>query len=499
MAGRRKERRARSLAMTFPEDRPETGGREVKGSRPAFWMAGLGSCLVLAATLTVPFLTSLFNASAPVNAAEGSVGGRLNIVLILTDDQPYHEQQFLPLTDSLLGQNGVTFTNYFVSTALCCPSRATTLTGLHSHHHGVLTNIAPQGGAASFSDTSTIATWLQARGYRTGLFGKYLNQYDTLTPWPYVPPGWSRWFAFVKPWYYGFQIVDRTTIVTYPATPFTSTNYSTNVLAKAAVSFIEYTPPKQPLFLYFAPFGPHAPAIADVADEGKFDSLPPYRPPNFNEPNVSDKPTWVRRLPLMTESEIVTADTIYRNQAEALQSIDRAVASILGALKRTGRLSRTVIIYTSDNGYSLGSHRWIRKSCVYEECIRQPLIVRAPGVTPRVDTHLVENIDLAPTIAEFAGTVPASPVDGRSFVGLLHDPLAEWRSEILLELMAGDAWKQFSAVRTGEYLYVEYIKGDREFYDLRVDPFELHNAVGDPANAATVADLQARLAELKAN
>jgi len=402
---------------------------------------------------------------------------------------------FMPLTNQLLGDNGVTFTHAYVSTPYCCPSRASLLTGLYAHNHGVIGNEAPVGGATLFDDSSTLATWLDDAGYRTGLVGKYLNDYWRVSP--YVPPGWDQWFALsnrdlgVGGDYQRYTLNENGVEVNYSGTG--SETYSTNVLREKAVEFIRTTPLDQPLLLYFAPNAPHTIIIPDPADAGKFADLEPYRPLSYNEADVSDKPAWLQSRPLLTGTQLEEIDALYRLQALALQPVDRAVQAIVDALEETGRLSNAVIVYTTDNGYALGDHRLTRKNCVYEICVKVPLLVRVPGLVPRTDDHLVQNIDLPVTLAGFAGITPPGPVDGDSLVNLLYDPQSLWRESVFLEVLdRPDLYiRNFQAVHTGQYVYAEYANGDRELYDLINDPDQLLNQIDNPAyNSVTT-----RLAE----
>ncbi|MEO8200406.1 MAG: sulfatase-like hydrolase/transferase [Gemmatimonadota bacterium] len=425
--------------------------------------------------------------------------GRLNIVLILTDDQRSNTMQYMPITMSLIGNQGVVFSNAFASTPLCCPSRASILTGLYTHNHHVITNFAPLGGAPAFTDTSTIGTWLQNAGYRTALVGKYLNDYDKLRPWPYKPPGWNVWQAFKLPEYFNYNMVEGTTEVHHGFAPG---DYSTDVLTAKAIAFIQSTPDSQPLFLYFTPYGPHAPAIPAPQDAGSFNGLLPWRPPSYNEADVGDKPTWVQGLPSVSQAKSDSNDAFRQRQIESLQSEDRAVGQIIQAMADAGRLDSTAIIFASDNGLAWGEHRYFTKNCVYEECIRVPLMIRAPGIAPRMDSHLVELIDLAPTLA-FWARLPAPParVNGLNLGPLLANPGAIWRTEILLEVLgrvpppAPEAL--FSAVRTDHYLYSELTTGEKELYDVQADPFEMNNLAGDPGMAGVIAQLKALLDPLK--
>ena len=423
---------------------------------------------------------------------------RFNIVLIMTDDQRPITLAQMPLTTSLLGNPGVQFVNGFANTPLCCPARATVLTGLYAHNHHVLSNQPPYG-APAFVDNSTIATWLQGAGYRTALIGKYMNMYDQKTPWPYQPPGWSYWAALKAAKYYSYTLVENGVQKNYGTT---AAQYSTTVLASKAVAFINSTPASQPLFLEFTPYAPHAPATPASTDKTLFGTLPKWRPPSFNELDVSDKPGWVRGLPRLTTTGISNQDKFRLNQLRSLQAVDRAVSDIVNALIQTGRMSTTAIVFTSDNGLSWGEHRWLAKNCLYDECIRIPFLVLAPGIVPRTDPSFVTLADLAPTFAEWSGVQVPGLVNGVSLVPLLANPGTPWRQEILVEVLAPDEAKlatesTFSGVRTQRYAYAEYTTGEKELYDMSVDPYQLTNIASNPANAALMTQLSALVAGLK--
>lgn len=439
------------------------------------------------ATATVPIIVN--NTSRP------------NIVFIVTDDQRYDTMQYMPLTTSLLGVDSIKFNNAFVSTALCCPSRATILTGKYAHNHGIYFTSAPNGGAISFNDSSTIATWLSDTGYKTALLGKYLNGYNLLSP--YIPPGWSEWHAFVKDStpepYYNYQINHNGVIQSYGSA---ATDYSTDVLASVSAQIIQNNPTNQPLFLYVAPFAPHYPFTPAPYDIGTFSNFPNWRPVSYNEADVSDKPQWVKNLPLIDPATALQGDLNHQMQLESLQAVDRLVQLIINTLSAKGILNNTIIFFTSDNGLSWGEHRFLDdKVCVYEECSKVPLWIKVPAVSPRIDNNLVENIDFAPTIADFAGVPVPAGVNGTSMVNLLSDSQTSWRSELLLE-----GWGHygaltnlygFKAVRSGQYTYAEYNNGDKELYDLTVDPFQMNNVVNDPFYLVIKTQLQNSLNILK--
>jgi N-acetylglucosamine-6-sulfatase len=420
---------------------------------------------------------------------------RPNIVLINTDDQRWDTLWAMPVVRRTIVDRGVTFSNSFVVNALCCPSRASILTGNYSHTTGVYGNRRPHGGFNSFRDRSTIAVWLHRDGYHTALVGKYLNLY----PGGYVPPGWSWWNAIVMNpelgnYYYNYPLSIGTHVVQYGDAP---RDYSTNVLANRAVRFIESR--RGPIFLYFAPWAPHKPAIPAPGDGNSFGSLRPFRPPNYNERDVSDKPEYLQRLPMLDASHTKALDLSRRRQYQSLLAVDRAVGRIEQALRQTGRLKNTMIVYTSDNGLAWGEHRWTNKQAPYEESMRVPLVIRYPpfGSSARTVRKMALNIDIAPTLAHLAG-VSTGSVDGRSLLPHLRGTPTPWRSDFLIEHLdtALPRVPTHCAVRAQHELFVVYASGTREYYDLRRDPFELQNRARDPQTDDTRRVLRARLHEL---
>jgi len=425
-----------------------------------------------------------------------------NIVFILTDDQDAASWSFMPSLQSGIVASGTLFPGYFNSVSLCCPSRATLLRGQYVHNHGVLTNRLPNGGYGRFLEleleASTIATWLQAAGYRTALFGKYLNGYpdrdDQLIPKTHVPPGWTEWASPVDGVEYSnfnYTLNENGTLVAYGAE---ADDYMTDVLREKAVDFIARRS-AEPFFLYLATYAPHsggntgggvvpAPRHATL-----FPDLQAPRPPSFNEEDVSDKPAHVRNLTSLSPMRVATIDRRYRSRIQSLQAIDEMIAAVIAALEQAGILDRTYVFYTADNGFMLGQHRIASgKRHPYEESIRAGLAVRGPNVPAgRVLPHLVGNVDLAPTFAALAGAPAPDFVDGRSLAALLSGippDTADWRRRFLIEVFTGGdgdgdddgGLPEFHGVRTADRSYVEYAGGERELYDLAADPDQLANA-----------------------
>jgi arylsulfatase A-like enzyme len=431
-----------------------------------------------------------------------AVRGRPNLVLILSDDQRWDTLEAMPQVQSKIVDHGITFANSFVVNPECCPSRASILTGQYSHTTGVYKNDPPNGGFKSFRDGDTVATRLHDAGYTTALLGKYLNGYARTR---YVPPGWDRWVAFTTSAqgagdgdYFDYELsIDGTASIHGHAVK----DYSTDVLADEAVSFIQAADPNRPLFLYFAPRPPHEPPVPAARNRVAFSGLPPWRPESYNEADVSDKPRYVRAVPLLGPKRRDDLDELRIGQYRTLLALDQAVGRIVGALAGTHRLTNTLLVYASDNGYLWGEHRLLRKLVPYEESIRVPLAIRydAKIAVTRTDPHLVLNIDWAPTFAQAAGIRLAQP-DGRSLLPLLATPSPgelSWREDFLVEhLQSWDKVPTYCAVRAQTWIYVRYATGETEYYDLAADPLELDNLSDDPSRATVVAAADRRLRSL---
>jgi arylsulfatase A-like enzyme len=418
-----------------------------------------------------------------------------DVVLILTDDQRADTLWAMPKVRSTLVDQGITFPNGFVVNPLCCPSRASILTGNYSHTTGVYRNSQPHGGFSSFDDRSTLATWLHGVGYRTALVGKYLNGYRG----QYVPTGWDHWFVTFG----GSRYFDYTINADGESRKASSdpSEYSTDILATDATQFIRSTEPDRPLFLLFAPHAPHSPATAGPMDAESFPELAAWRPESYDEADVSDKPGYIRQQERLSASARAKVDRFRADQYRSLLSVDRAVAHLIETLDETGRLSRTFLVFTSDNGMLWGEHRWNTKIVPYEESIRVPYVVRFDplGGRARIDERFVLNIDLAPTFAALAGVAnPGS--DGESLLPLLRGAETSWRVDFLVEHMGlhRPQVPTYYAVRSDPYVYVRYGTGETELYDLRMDPLQLDNRARGPGYDRIKGTMRRRLEELHA-
>jgi arylsulfatase A-like enzyme len=430
---------------------------------------------------------------------------RPNVIVINTDDQWAGSIGYMPTVVRELAEKGVTFANAFAPNPVCLSSRASFLTGNHSHTHGLLGNGTPAGAALHFigPDRETIAVWLQSTGYRTAMFGKYLNGYashcgESICP---VPPGWDEWYAFLDDGYHDYRLTENGRIVPYGSDPEA---YSTDVLRDRALAFLD-AHPGEPLFVYFAPFAPHAgsrddgylPIPAPRHAQLLLGLVRPWRPPSYMETDVSDKPAWIRARPAMITGLLASYwDQYQRLALESLLAVDEAIAALLAKLEEQGRVTDTIVMFTSDNGYSRGEHRLFGKLCPYDECARVPLLIRYPRVLrdrPATIRRLAATIDLAPTIAEWA-RVPAErmpPLDGLSLARLAQGDDAGWRDAILLEQWEGT---RYGGVRTAEWKYVAHKTGERELYDLVNDPLELASVTR--RYPAIAAQLESRIVDL---
>jgi N-acetylglucosamine-6-sulfatase len=430
--------------------------------------------------------------------AEAQTTSRPNIVFVMTDDLDERSMEQLGGIQQVMGSNGTTFKNAYVSYSLCCPSRATILRGQYPHNHDILYNDPPLGGEAKFRnlgrDTSTIATWLNDAGYQTKYIGKYMNGYTDL----YKPPGWDEWSVL--------QGDPRNNQVNDDGRSVTLTDHSTDVFANEATDFIRRSSANAaPFFIFIGTKAPHTPPEVATRHQDQFATTSLPQPPNFNEVDVSDKPAWVRKYTMRTEAQIDLLQQEYRNRLRSMLSVEDLLRQTITTLQEKGELNNTYIFFTSDNGFHLGEHRLPPdKKTPYEEDISIPLIIRGPGIPANaVRDQLVINNDFAPTIAELAGVNIPSFVDGRSFAPLLSSsPPSSWRTAFLEEgyIPPEDGFPvpPHKSVHTQQYMFTEYDTGERELYDLSADPYQLQSISRTANSEQLYSTLESRLNALRA-
>jgi N-acetylglucosamine-6-sulfatase len=452
---------------------------------------------------------------------------RPNIVLIAVDDLDVSSYRrllqdgYLPNLQSVLVSRGISFENAFVTTPVCTPSRATLLTGQYAHNHRVARNEFPSGGVTVFNDTITLATSLRQAGYLTGFAGKYLNLYgnsdvnrdgsvdarDAL----YIPPGWDQWFAYVDPYasrmYQWVANANGSLVIAGTS----SNDYQTDALAFRATGMIDSFESRDsdPFFLMVAPTAPHQEVFPDLPFSRYSDAwlwtirpaarhagsiaLPLPNPPSFNEADMSDKPQWMQIRPSLNPADIVNLTRQYQDRLASMRAVDDLVGTLAAKLIARNEWERTVILFTSDNGFLHGEHRLPQKLVAHEESIRVPLAVAAPWLRPGTAAQVILNNDLAPTILELAGATSVIPMDGTSFASLLANPSrAPWRRRFLIERWPGRQslfeLPSYYAVRTGadgrsgsNRVMIQYADSSREFYDLSLDPNQIESIHADPS------------------
>lgn len=504
---------------------PRIRGRSVRGAGGRLARSGAAAALCLA----------WFAIASPIAAsAQSAPQKRPNIIVINTDDQALStmQEEYMPETILRIGGQGTTFNNSIVTTPLCCPSRASMLTGQYAHNHEVLRNAY----GLLRDKRNVLPEWLRRAGYRTAHVGKFLNGYEAAVDDRFeVAPGWDLWFTTLGPTrYLGYEVSANGRRIRFGKGRL---NYVTRILNRKALSVIRrFSPESKPLYLQLDHRAPHTEtgvnsrgrcgmkAIPEKRDAKRFRGELLPTPPSFNAADVSDKPSFVRDSPALTEDRIRTIARRYECGLGALWSVDRGVKQIVEELRRLKELKHTVLVFTSDNGYFFGEHRIGRdKALPYEEGIRVPLLIRAPkrylGTQPVAEVaEPVANIDLAPTILDLARSRPCigggecRVMDGRSLIPLLSGRGAWPRGRALLVEYDGSSSRgtsscRYDGVRAQGWIYVVHLAvpsalsgrceptEDRELYNLLSDPFQLRNLA--PGGGSMLEQLRGRLSRLR--
>jgi arylsulfatase A-like enzyme len=447
--------------------------------------------------------------ASPASAGTAKQKQRPNVVVVMTDDQDFRSMHAMPKTRRLIARRGTTFATSLVSFPLCCPSRATFMTGQYAHNHGVKWNNFPQGGYELLKQDETLPVWLRRAGYRTIHIGKFLNETGERNPTE-VPKGWDDWHGGVDPstyGYYGYTINHNGRLRTYGDKP---EDYATDVHARLAERAIRDARRRgKPFFLNVAPLAPHTvatassaraeglPAVPAPRHANRFANAAMPRYPNFNEADLSDKPAVAAFFPnLMTDDDIASLEEHYRGRMGSLLAVDDLVDRVVKQLKRSGVYDDTDIIFTSDNGWILGEHR-LRdpvsengravgvKYVPFEGSSRVPLMAAGPSFPRRKTVRgVVVNADLAPTIEHITGARPRLPQDGRSLVRAARKPsLLDGRGVLLETFENPRGVSPYTSIRTERYRYEVASNGLEGLYDLKLDPWELESKHADPRYA----------------
>ena len=470
--------------------------------------------------------TGFDDASLAAEQRAGSPAGeRPNVIVILTDDLDSTLMPYMPHTTKLIRDEGAELTNFYVEQSSCCPSRASILSGLYAHNHGVIGNAWPEGGYDRWRQTEQgqdLPVWLEAAGYRSAMLGKYFNEYpyhpgsrlsdaEKAERRSYVPPGWQSWAAPVQGNAYSQEHYKLN--VDGELDPGFHEDYLDSVLGERALSLVDgadgFDFRRGGQFLYYASYSPHTPYAYPAELEGTFADATYPRTPDFDEADVSDKFGLTRTRARLSAADVATIDETFRKRIRSVQVLDHNIQKLVRELEEQGVLDNTYLVFTSDNGYHMGNHRReIGKYTQFDTDVRVPFYVRGPGIEPGSAYDAVTgNIDIAPTIAEIAGARVEGEVDGVSLLPMLHggEPPSrryfllgraltptntttsnglEEAPETFVESSRSSRLNDFTGVTNGRYTLIRYTHvPHEELYDVRNDPYELDNLLaGDQAS-----------------
>lgn len=443
---------------------------------------------------------------------------RRNLVLILVDDLRFDMMGFMghpwlktPHIDRL-ARGGVLFSNAFVTTSLCSPSRASILTGQYVHAHGVTDNVTafPQG-------FSTFPEVLQKNGYKTALIGKWHMGGETDAP----RPGFDRWISFRGQG----QYVDPT--FNFDGSRRQAPGYVTDIITEESLKFVRENA-SRPFMLYMSHKGVHAEFTPAARHRDLYASEPVPKPGSMADTgeNYRGKPEWVRKQRNSWHgvngmyNRTTNFDRFYRDYCRTLMAVDDSVGALMNELEQKRLLNDTLIVFMGDNGFQFGEHGLIDKRTMYEASMRVPMIGHCPDLfagNRRVD-GMALNLDIGPTFLDAAGASYPGPVHGRSLLPLARGNAPQWRSEFLYEYYWERDYPQTPSVmglRTDRYSFMQYhgVWDLDELYDVQRDPDQMNNLladvritteggrlfnrIGDPKLKALVSDLQQRMAKIQ--
>ena len=444
--------------------------------------------------LPVTAASSTMLGSSLVRSAATPGAGRPNIVLVTTDDMTDKDLRYMPRTRRLLARKGASFRDFISPHPLCCPARAEILTGQYAQNNGVRHNAGPHGGFGAHDPRHTLATWLQSAGYRTAFVGKYLNHYYRRDG---MVPGWDEFNPTLRGTYapYGFTTYNNGSPRSYEKL------YIADMVTRATRSYIrDFSSDDRPFFVWASHIAPHGmnvdgrwvPPVPARRHARLFADLaaPSLRDAAFSEPNVRDKPRYVRTARPVAKS---SATILFRRRIRSLQAVDEGVQRIVRTLRETGELANTVLVFTSDNGHLNGEHGLRGKNYPYEQALQVPFLVRGPGMPAGVTRdQTMTMVDLAPTLVDLAKATPDLTVDGRTMLPAIRREEAPGYGTALIQAGSSTRPWFFRGVRTPRYTYVRYFDGFTELYDRRRDPAQLRNVSGEPEYAAVEAELTVR-------
>ncbi len=426
-----------------------------------------------------------------------------NVIFILSDDHRYDYMGFMDKVPGLKTPNmdrmaaeGAHLENAFVTTSLCSPSRASILTGLYAHQHGVVDNNAPMP-----EDLTFFPQYLQKADYQTAFFGKWhMGQTDAMPQ-----PGFDEWVSFRG------QGVYRNPKLNVNGKWVNKKGYITNILTEMTLDWLDNRDEDKPFFVYLSHKAVHAEFIPEKKFDGIYEDVPIIDPPSMyltatdsskyigkptapeTKVNYADIPKWLQQQRYSWHGVdhaydgTMDYEAFYHNYLETLMSVDESIERVIEWLEKNGLAENTVVIYMGDNGFQFGEHGIIDKRTMYEASMRVPLLAWSPSLIDAGTkiSEMIENIDIAPTILDLAGVEIPENMEGKSFLPLLEGKEVPWRDKVYYEYYWEWAFPQtptMFGVRTDRYKYIYYwgIWDINELYDLKKDPFEMNNLIRDP-------------------
>ncbi|MBK9732210.1 MAG: sulfatase-like hydrolase/transferase [Chitinophagaceae bacterium] len=409
---------------------------------------------------------------------------RKNVLLVIIDDARFDSYQatggpvwFHDTAMSRVANEGANFELSFPAQSQCAPSRASITSGLYPHLHGVTDN--PTQVNADTITQITLPQILHDNGYYTGLIGKYHIS-------KHPQPGYDFWMEM-----HGNDYTDAQ--YNLNGIPTVIPGHATDVVSDSAIGFLKKVPPNQPFYLWLAYMAPHTPLTPRPEDNGMFDDeiMPsPLSPDKYTQ----NYPGFIYNC--HAAPNLAGLEDFYRSYFELLNGVDVTLGGVFNELKTLGLMDSTLIIFMSDNGYMIGEHKLSEKQMSYEESIKIPIFMRYPGLIPagtKVSNNMAMNIDIAPTILDFAGIEDTFGMQGVSLLKMMNHTVE--RKEMLYEFFNKDCLPDIRSVRSLDYKYVKYncSQVTEELFDLHIDPLETINHVNDPGYATILQQYRDKL------
>jgi arylsulfatase A-like enzyme len=415
--------------------------------------------------------------TASVTTAQ-AVAPAPNIVLITTDDMTDYDLSWMPKTKRLLRDQGTQISDFISPHPLCCPARAEIVSGQYAHNNGVRHNRGTWGGYQALRNKdNNIGKWLDDAGYDTAMIGKFINGYQ---PRFGIPAGWDFWNPYIERVYSPYNF----TVHNNGNRRLVEGIHTNDYVGNSTAQFVRDASGGSPFFVwasFVAPHGmldprnPWAPPIPAPRHDGLLTNVraPSLAKPSFNEERIGDKPNYFER----GKVNPAKVQRLFTERIQSLLSVDDAVGRLVRTLRQTGELDNTVILFTSDNGYHLGEHRFAGKNTPYEESLQVPLVARGPGIpVGRTVRQTATLVDLAATFLDLGNATAGRTQDGRSLMPILNG--ASGYGPHLIQAGRGNRPWLFRGVRTSRWTYVRHYTGEVELYDRLNDPYQNSNVAG---------------------